>query len=680
MTETNPLLWTDEPIPFPRIEPAHVTPAIEARLRDAQQAIQAIKDAHARGDDLTWRSVLGALDEATRPLEETWGVVDHLHSVCFSEALDAAHQAVQPQVTAFFSGLSLDAELYEAVRAYARTDEAAALPSARRRYLDKTLEGFVRQGAALEGDDRTRFAQIQDQLARLGSTFGANVVKATAAWHLDLHDAERLRGLPDSARSLLAQNAAAAQVDGWRITLAAPALIAVLTYADDRALREQVWRAANRRGHEPPYDNTAVLHEMLELRAEMADLLGFSDFADYVLAPRMAGTGDAAQAFLDRLEAAARPAFERERAELEAFAAERGAPTPLAPWDVAYHAEKLRQQQCAFDEEALRPYLAFPQVLQGAFDLAGRLFDVRFEPDDLPVWHATVESWRVIDADGRHRGSFYVDFIPRDSKRQGAWMNPLITGGPRNDGGFTPQVGLICGNTTPPVGDQPALLTHREVETVFHEFGHLLHHLLSTVPIRGQSGTNVAWDFVELPSQIMENWCWEREGLDLFARHHQTDEPIPQALFEGLVRTRTFRQGSFLLRQLGFGQVDLALHRAFDPQQHGPAHTWGASRMEAYAPAPSPEGHHMLPAFGHLFSSPVGYAAGYYSYLWAAQLDADAFSRFLRDGLFSAEAGQAFLDAILSQGDSAPPEELYRRFMGRDPDPSALLRRAGLAA
>jgi len=678
VTDANPLLDDAWAVPFDRITPAHVEPAVRARLAAAQEAVDAIKARHTAGDPLTFETVLQALDRSTEALERTWTLIDHLHSVRFSDALDAAHRAVQPEVTAFFSGLSLDPELYAVVRAYAQTDEAKALQGPQARYLDKTLEAFVRQGAELEGDDRTRFAQIQDQLAQLGSEFGANTVKATAAWSLTLDDEAQLAGLPETARGMLQQSAQAQGQDGWRVTLAAPSVIAVLTHADDRDLRETVWRAFSSRGYGEDFDNTGILARMVSLRRELAGLLGFSDFADYVLAPRMAGTGAEAQAFLDRLETRARPAFEREQAELEAFATAQGAPLPLMPWDLSYWAEKLRKDRFDFDEEALRPYLPFDRVLQGVFDLVQHLYGVTVSPDDLPVWHPTVRSYRITDAEGVHRGSFYVDFVPRDDKRQGAWMNALRTGGPTPDGGFEPHLGLICGNATPPVGDRPALLSHREVETVFHEFGHLVHHLLSTVPIKGQAGTNVAWDFVELPSQIMENWCWEKDGLDLFAAHWQTGETIPQDLFDKLSATRTFRQGSFFLRQLGFGQVDMKLHREFDPEAGIAAHTWGEELLRDYTPTDVPEGHGILPAFGHLFSGPVGYAAGYYSYMWAAQLDADAFSRFQQEGLFSDAVGHAFLDAILAKGDSAPPEELYRRFMGRDPDPEALLQRAGL--
>ncbi len=679
MTAPNPLLLDDGPIPFPAIAPEHVEPAVTQRLAEAQAAIDAIKAAHAAGTPLTWDGVMEALDRATVPLEETWTVVDHLHSVCFSDALDAVHQAVQPAVTAFFSGLSLDEALYAVVRAYAETDEARALTGARRRHLDKSLEAFVRQGAELKGADRTRFAAIQESLAALGSRFGAHVVKSTAAWHLDLQDEARLAGLPDSARTMLRQTAEAAGVEGWRVTLTAPVVTAILTYAEDRALRETVWRAYNRRAADGPHDNTPILGQMVALRRELAALLGYDDFADYVLDPRMARTGAGAQAFLDALEARARPAAEAEHAALEAFAIARGAPTPLQPWDLSHHAEALRREQYDFDEEALRPYLPFDRVLQGVYELIHRLYGVTVTPDDLPVWHDSVQAFRITDAEGVHRGSFYADFFPRDSKRQGAWMNALRTGGPRADGTFEPHVGLVCGNLTPPAGDRPALLTHREVETVFHEFGHLVHHLLSTEPIRSQAGTNVAWDFVELPSQIMENWCWEREGLDLFAAHWDTGEPLPSDLFDKLLATRTFRQGSFMLRQLGFGQVDMQLHRRFDPTGDEPAHAWGESVLRAYVPVDVPAGHGILPAFGHLFAGPVGYAAGYYSYLWAAQLDADAFSRFQQEGLFSRGVGQAFLDAILSRGDADAPDALYRAFMGRDPDPEALLRRAGLA-
>lgn len=674
MTDANPLVDLPFAIPFDRIAPEHVVPGMQALLARADGQLQAIRDAAATP---TWDTTLGALEAVLTPVGEAWTVVEHLRAVCHSEALDAAHGEVLPEVTDFFSGISLDEGLYAAIRAYAATDEAGTLTGVKARHLERTLDEFRKQGAELAPEAKQRFKAIASELAKLGSTFGTHVVEATAAWSLDLTDEAQLAGLPDAARAMAKASAEAAGVDGWRFTLQAPSVIGVLTHLDDRGVREQVWRAYNGRCTSGERDNGPVIARMLELRREQAKLLGFTDFSDYVLSDRMARTGETAATFLAELEAKARPWFDRESAELAEYATGELGLDALQPWDVGWVSEKLRKARYDLDEEALRPYFAFPRVRDGLFTLVHRLYGVTIQPTDLPVWHDEVETFEVLDADGTRIGAFYMDFFPRDTKRGGAWMNPLLTGGPQADGTFTPHLGLICGNVTPPSGGQPALLTHREVETLFHEFGHLLHHLLTTVPIPSRAGTNVAWDFVELPSQIMENWCWQREALDLFATHVDTGEPLPDALFERMVAARNFRAGSFLIRQLGFGTTDLALHRTF--QGDDPV-AWGKARMDAYAPVPTPDDATMLTSFLHLFSSPVGYAAGYYSYLWAEVLDADAFTRFENDGLFDRATGEAFRTAILSRGDSAAPDDLFRAFMGRDPDPEALLRRRGLTA
>jgi len=395
----------------------------------------------------------------------------------------------------------------------------------------------------------------------------------------------------------------------------------------------------------------------------------------------MAHTGDRAMAFLEDLKARTEARFRQENTELLEFRRSLEGPhaPPLEPWDVAYYAEKQRAALYAFDEEALRPYFPLEQVTAGMFDLVGRLYGIRVSQEaGVPAWDPQVRYYNVHDETGTFLGAFYADWYPRENKRGGAWMDALITGGPAG-GKFHPHLGLICGNLTPPLEDQPALLTHREVETIFHEFGHLLHHLLSQVEIRSLAGTSVAWDFVELPSQIMENWCWERPSLNLFARHWQTGETIPEDLFQKMKRARTFRAANAQMRQLGFGFVDLLLHRSYRPERDGDPVEYTRRILMDFTPAPLAADHAFIAGFSHLFASPVGYGAGYYSYKWAEVLDADAFTRFRANGVFSRETGAEFQANILSRGDSEDPAELYRRFMGRDPDPRALLERFGLA-
>jgi oligopeptidase A len=453
-----------------------------------------------------------------------------------------------------------------------------------------------------------------------------------------------------------------------------------MTYLEDGAVRRRLYEAHGRRATDEPRDNRPLIVRILELRAEKARLLGFRDFAALVLEDRMAHDGDRALAFLQDLGAKTLARFREENRELEEFRRSLegpGAPA-LEPWDVAYYSEKQRAALYDFDEEALRPYFPLESAVAGLFRLVERLYGLRIsEEPGVPVWDPAVHRYRVHDRDGAFLGAFYADWFPRENKRGGAWMDALITGGP-TPSGFEPHLGLICGNLTPPAGGKPSLLTHREVETIFHEFGHLLHHLLSRVEMRTFAGTNVAWDFVELPSQIMENWCWEREALDLFARHYETGDPIPEELFQKMKRARTFRAANAQMRQLGFGFVDLLLHTAWTPADGDPV-AFSRRILADFSPAPLPPDHAMIAGFTHLFSNPVGYGAAYYSYKWAEVLDADAFTRFRERGIFNAETGAEFRANILSRGDSEDPAELYRQFMGRDPDPRALLVRSGLA-
>src|SRR5271165_6809257 len=458
----------------------------------------------------------------------------------------------------------------------------------------------------------------------------------------------------------------------------APSYIAAITYLDDRRIRQELWDASNRRATFGEFDNRPLVTEILRLRREKAQVLGYRDFADLVLEDRMAHTGAQAQQFLAGLDAKTAPFFERENESLAALGQSLGY-SAVEPWDVGYLAEKQRQALYNFDEEELRPYFQLDHVVSGMFEIFGRLLGIKVvEESGIPGWDAAVKYYRVEDSSSAiFLGGFYADWFPRENKRGGAWMDSLVTGNP--DAG-QPHVGLICGNLTPPVGGTPSLLTHREVETVFHEFGHLLHHTLSRVPIRSLAGTNVPWDFVELPSQIMENWCMEREAVDLFARHWQTGERIPDELFNKMKQARNFRSANTQMRQLGFGVVDLKLHREYDPARDGDVLAYAREILAAFTPVVLPKDYGMIASFSHLFSSPVAYGAGYYSYKWAEVLDADAFTRFRREGIFNAQTGIEYRRNILERGDGEDPAQLYRNFMGRDPDSDALLERAGLIA
>jgi oligopeptidase A len=676
-SKTNPLERVEFRVPFDQLRAEHVEPAMADLLRDARAKL----DALAAGDgSRTYQNTMAALDAFTEPLDWAMSVVRHLESVATYPALRAAFNAVQPEVSAFYTGIPLNARLWNHLKDFAATGEAKALAGERRRYLKKTIDTFRRHGADLDPAGKKRLEEIDVELTKITTRFGENVLDSTNAFDLLITEEKDLAGLPPSAVASARQSAQRKGFEGWRFTLQAPDYTAVMTYLDNAAIRRQIYEVFAVRATEGERDNRVLLPRILALRNEKAKLLGFANFADLVLDDRMAHNGDRAMAFLEDLKSKTERRFREENRELLEFRRSvEGPEAPeLSPWDVAYYAEKQRAALYDFDEEALRPYFPLACVVGGLFDLVGRLYGIRVEEEaGIPVWDSEVKYYNVRDEHGEFIGGFYADWYPRENKRGGAWMDSLITGGPAADG-FRPHLGLICGNLTPPIGGKPALLTHREVETIFHEFGHLLHHLLSRCETRSLAGTNVAWDFVELPSQIMENWCWEREALDLFARHWETGAPIPEDLFQKMKRARTFRAANGQMRQLGFGFIDLLLHVRYNQERDGDPVAFTRQVLQEYSPAPLPPRHAMAAAFTHLFSSPTGYGAGYYSYKWAEVLDADAFTRFKTEGIFSREAGAAFRGEILSKGDSDDPAELYRRFMGRDPDPRALLVRSGL--
>ncbi len=673
----NPLLEIRVPVPFDRIHASHVEPAFAALLEDARRRLTEIG---SDGRPRTYQNTLGALDALTARLDYALEVVRHLESVATYPELREAYNRIQPQTSDFYAGIPLDEPLWRALQTYASCEEARLLEGARRRFLEKTLDNFRRHGAALPAEGKARLREIEVELAELTTRFSQNVLDSTNAFELVIAEESRLAGLPPSARAAARQSAAEKGLAGWRFTLQQPSYTALMTYLDDAALRRQVYTAYHTRAVADPWDNRPLVARILELRRRKAALLGYPNFAALVLEDRMARSPERVREFLEDLRRRTEPAFRREAAELAALRRELEGEqaAPLEAWDLAYYAEKLRAARFGFDEEALRPYFPLEQVVDGMFRLAERLFGIRIEPgDDAPVWDPHVRYYLVRDADGATLGAFYADWHPRENKRGGAWMTPLLTGGP-SPAGPLPHVGAICGNVTPPVDGRPALLTHREVETLFHEFGHLLHHCLSRVEVRTLAGTNVAWDFVELPSQIMENWCWEREALDLFARHWETGEPLPEDLFARMRRARTFRAATAQMRQLGFAWLDLMLHTEYDPALHGDPVDYGRRLLQAFSPVPLPREHALIASFTHLFAEPVGYGAGYYSYKWAEVLDADAFTRFRRQGLLDPEVGRSFRCWILERGDSEDPVVLYRGFMGRDPDPTALLQRLGL--
>lgn len=683
----NPFLSRQFDIRWPQLSADKVESAVEAAMAQAEAALAVISRRPPAEAD--YANTFLALEQATELLNETWAKVTHLTSVADSPELRAAHNAVLPKVSAFQARIPLNGELWTRLKAAANHASAQALNGEHRRFLTETLEDFRQHGADLSPDKKARLEVLQGELAQLTQKYAENVLDATNAWELVVTEPKRLRGLPDHAVEAARQSAAAKghgtpDQPAWRFTLHMPSQEPVMLYAEDESFRREVWSAAVAVGGRAPHDNQELVGRIIALRQERAALLGQTHFADLVLSRRMAKSGGQALRFIEELHRKVRPAFERETRELEEFKARHTgrATGPLAPWEMGYWAERLRKARYDFDEEQLRPYFPLPRVLAGLFEIARRVFGLQVTQvptGTFESWHPAVDFYEVRDEAGRQLGSFYADWHPRESKRGGAWMNYLITGGPQPGGRRAPHLGLMCGNLTAPVGARPALLTHNEVETVFHEFGHLLHHLLGEVEIKSLNGVNVAWDFVELPSQIMENWCWERESLDLFARHCETGATIPAGLFERMTAARNFRSASATMRQLAFARMDLDLHMHSAAEIGPDPAAWIRRRLADYLTPTDPASPTIEKRFTHIFADPVGYAAGYYSYKWAEVLDADAFTRFKREGIFERRVGRDFVVKVLSRGNSADPLALFIDFMGREPDPEALLARAGLA-
>jgi oligopeptidase A len=668
--EANPLLAGETPIPFHRITAEHVVPAVRQALERAQTEVDAIV---SLAEPRTYENTVQSLEEMGERLGHVIRPVSHLDSVMSSPELRQAYETVIPELSAFSARIPLNAELWNAVRTYAQTDDARALTGVRRRQLEKVVRSFERAGANLPPEQKQRVEALRVEMSRLTTEFANHVLDSTNAWDLVLADEADLEGLPPSARAQARAAAQAKGVEGWRFTLQLPSFQPFMQYSARRDLRQRMYHAYANRAASGEHDNRPLVRRILELRRELARILGFDDYADLVLEESMAGSGARAVAFEEDLTERTRPLWRREVEALEAFARAELGLEALEPWDVAYTVERLRLARYDMDAELLRPYFPLDRVLEGLFGLTEKLFGVQVRRREMDaVWHPEVVFYEMVDEDGALLGSFYTDWHPRESKRAGAWMNGLMVGGPRPHG-WEPHLALMVGNLSPPEGGRPALLTHREVQTIFHEFGHLLHHLLSRVEVPSLAGTRVPSDWVELPSQIMENWTWERPALDLFARNWQTGEPIPEELYQKMRAARTFMGAYHQMKQLSYGTLDLDLHVRYDPATGGDPIERAQRVMEGFQPRPHFAHDHFVTSFTHIFSG--GYAAGYYSYMWSAVLEADAFTRFQREGLFNRETGRAFVDAVLSQGDAEDPAELFRRFMGRDPDPEALLRR-----
>ena len=663
---------------FAGIEVSTLVPRLDALL-DAQRARIATLTATDSDD---WEAIVTPMEEMADELHRFFGPVSHLHNVADTDALRAVYTECVSRVSAFGAELEQNAGLCAAYQRLRARPGFAEFDNARRKLVDNALRDFRLGGVDLPAETQARVTTLKVELAQLAARFEENVLDASQSFSLDVSDEARLAGLPASTLAMARHKASEAGREGWRLTLDLPCYVPAMSNLVDRELRRQLYEAYTTRASEcgpqaGSHDNSTVMHELLARRQELARLLGFDNFAALSLATKMAPSPDAVVEFLEDLGRQARPAAQREFAQLQAFARTELAIDSLQAWDVAYCSEQLRRHRYQLNQEELRPYFPLPRVRAGLFDITARLFDLRFERvEGVETWHPDVEFHAVCDANGVTRGYFYLDLYARAGKRSGAWMDDCLSRWQHGADTQLPVAYLNC-NFTPAQGADASLLTHDEVTTLFHEFGHGLHHMLTTVGRPAVAGINgVPWDAVELPSQFLENWCWEREALDLLSGHFESGEPLPQALFERLNAARHFQAAMMMVRQLEFALFDFRLHRDYTLGCDIQALLDGV--REQVAVVTPPPWNRFQHSFSHIFAG--GYAAGYYSYKWAEVLSADAFERFTEEGIFNAATGHAFRDSILANGGAEDALELFRRFRGREPQVTALLRQAGLIA
>jgi oligopeptidase A len=673
----NPLLDFGGLPRFGAFTPECVTPAIDRLL---EQARAAVAIAEHPDTPAAWPSFVQPLEDATERLGRAWGMVGHLNGVADTPELRAVFNENLPKVTEFWTAVGQNAALFAKYKALRASPDFRSLTPAQQRIVEHALRDFRLGGAELVSPGRERYAQIQDRQAALGQKFGENVLDATKAFTLDITDEARLAGLPDDARAAARQEAERAGVAGWRFTLQFPSYFPVMQSAQDRRLRESMYRAyvtrASELGPDPALDNGPIIDETLALRAEEAGLLGYASFAEVSLVPKMAESPAQVIGFLRDLGTRARASAHRDMAELRAFAKERLGLDPLMAWDMAFASERLKESRYAFSDNEVKQYFQLPRVLEGLFGLVERLFDVKLAPDTAQTWHPDVRFFRIERA-GALIGQFYLDMYARPSKRPGAWMDDA-RGRKRLAAGLQTPVAYLTCNVQAPVGDKPALLSHDDVITLFHEFGHGLHHMLTRVDELGVSGiSGVEWDAVELPSQFMENFCWEWDIVQAMSAHLDTGAPLPRALFDRMLAAKNFQSGMQTLRQVEFSLFDMRLHAEFTqgPDGRSVQRLLDEVRDEIAVVVP-PEFNRFQNSFSHIFAG--GYAAGYYSYKWAEVLSADCYAAFEEEGVFNPATGRRFLAEILSVGGSRPAIDSFKAFRGREPSLDALLRHNGM--
>ncbi len=674
----NPLLDFSGLPRFSLIQPKHVQPAITRLLQQGRETTATLLD---NQHSPTWSNFIEPLEQLDDRLSRAWSPVSHLNAVMNNADLRTAYNQCLPELSAYATEMGQNADLFAAYKKVAEGTEA--LSAAQRKLLDNALRDFRLSGVDLPADKKRRYGEIASELSTLGARFEEHLLDATNAWSKSISDVSELAGLPQSALDLARQTAQQRGQDGWLLTLEFPSYFPVVTYADNRELRREMYEAyATRASDQGPqagrFDNSEVMERILDLRHEIAQLLGFDNYAERSLATKMARSTEEVMAFLRDLAQRARPQARRELQELEAFAAEKHGVENLQAWDIAYYSEKLRQHRYAISQEELKPYFPETRVIPGMFEVVGKLFGVNIQLSQQAVetWHEDVRFYEIRDRSGTLLGEFYFDLYARPHKRGGAWMADCISRMNIGDQVQLPVAFLTC-NFTPPVDGKPALLTHEEVQTLFHEFGHGLHHMLTQVDYPSISGiSGVAWDAVELPSQIMENWCWQKSALELISAHYETGDSLPDDLYQRMLAARNFQSAMQMLRQIEFSLFDFRIHLEYDPRQGGRIYPILNAVRDEVAVVRPPSWNRFAHGFSHIFGG--GYAAGYYSYKWAEVLSADAFSLFEENGVLDPLTGQSFRENILEKGGSADVMDLFVAFRGREPSIEPLLRHCGI--
>lgn len=664
-----------EATPFDKILPEHFIPAVKEKIREAKISTEKIKSIEAPD----FENVIEALEVSGRGVNKIATIFFNLHSAHSSDDLQKVAKDFSPILTEYENDISLDLELFNQVAKVYEQSHLLKLNGEQKRLLEKTYKSFVRNGAKLVGEEKETMRALDKELSQLSLQFGDNVLHESNEFKMFLQDEEQLAGLPESAKEAAAFAAEEAGKKGeWLITLDYPSYVPFMTFAQKRELREKMYKAFSSKGaKDNQYDNKEIVKKIATLRHQRANLLGYKSHADYVLEERMAERTETVQSFLNNLLVHAKPAALKETEELKDFAKELDGQSDFQAWDVGYYSEKLKEKKYSFDQEAIKPYFKLENVIDGVFLIAQKLYGLNFKPvSHVPTYHQEVKTFEVTDEKGEFISLFYADFFPRPSKRNGAWMTSFRGQYLLNGKDIRPHVSIVC-NFTKPTATKPSLLTFNEVTTLFHEFGHALHGMLANSTYESLSGTSVLWDFVELPSQIFENWAYEKECLDLFAKHYETGELIPQELIVKIKKASNFHAGRAAMRQVSFSMLDMSWHSK-DPSSVKDVFAFEKEMTSETQLVPHVEGTTISCSFGHIFQG--GYSAGYYSYKWAEVLDADAFELFQEKGIFDAQTAQSFRENILSKGDSEHPMELYKKFRGAAPNPEALLKRAGLVS